>query len=326
MVRRAFAIRLFLLFAVLTGSPSLLVAQPPLIGYGVSNGGNLFRFDLDQPANVTLIGNIGFVPAGIDFRPGSRELYALAIGSQLSQLYRIDIDSAVPTRVGADFTSVGTGYNLNLGPDSVYGFDFDPKSLQPDGSMRIRFASSYGYNLQLNSKTGQIQTIDRIHRFATSFSDTWVEALAYTNNIPAASGTSDLYAIDSRLIDLYLMNPVADGNLNLVGPIDDGVTSISSVQLDIFTEPNDTDPGIGGDRAFAVLSRSAQAGGLKVYDLNLANGAIANGRSVGPANFVVNFRGGFAVLPVPEPSTHVLALALLTVPLSNSRFRRGKPS
>ncbi len=122
--------------------------------------------------------------------------------------------------------------------------------------------------------------------------------IAYTNNIPAASGTSDLYAIDSRLIDLYLMNPVADGNLNLVGPIDDGVTSISSVQLDIYTDLNDTDPGIVGDRAFAVLSRSAQAGGLKVYDLNLTNGAIANGRSVGPANFVVNFRGGFAVLHV----------------------------
>jgi hypothetical protein len=325
MVCRFFAIRFVVLLALAACSTEVLAAEPSLVGYGVNFNGDLFKFDMDNPSNVTLIGDIGFVPAGIDFRPGSRELYALQIGSSLSQLYRIDIDTAVATRVGADFTSVGTGYNLNLGPDSVYGFDFDPKSLQPDGSMRIRFASSYGYNMLLNSKSGQIQTINRVHRFANSFNDTWVEALAYTNNIPAASGKSDLYAIDSRLIDLYLMNPVADGNLNLIGPVDDGVTSIANVQLDIFTDPNDTDPGIGGDRAFLALNRSAQAGGNRVYDLNLSTGAISNGRSVGPANFVVNFRGGFAVLPVPEPSTLVLALAMLLVQVSNIRVRRPIP-
>ena len=129
------------------------------IGYGVNAAGNLFRFDTDVPAVVTPIGPVGFLPEGIDFRPGTTTLYAIDIGPNTTQLYSIDISSGAATPIGAGFNSSGSvnGVNYNLTTNQTYGFDVNPKTLQADSSIRIRLVGTSGVNLRLHSATGQIR-------------------------------------------------------------------------------------------------------------------------------------------------------------------------
>ena len=70
-------------------------------------------------------------------------------------------------------------------------------------------------------------------------------------------------------------------------------------------------------RGLAVLRRSATAGGsYLLYDVNLATGAITNGRLVGGG---LDFTGGFAVVPEPGAA----ALVALVVPVLLGRRRRS---
>ena len=103
--------------------------------FGVNSAGTLFRFNVNSPSTVTTIGAVGFVPEGIDFRPSSNTLYAIDIGPNTSQLYTININNGMPTAVGANFASSGAGYNLT--GNQTFGFDFNPTTLQGDGSMRM---------------------------------------------------------------------------------------------------------------------------------------------------------------------------------------------
>src|SRR5687768_7433487 len=85
------------------------------VGYGVNGGGQLFKFFVNgvAPAPVTNIGApLSFVPEGIDFRPSSQTLFAIDVGPNTTQLYTIDIDTGIPTAVGAGFNSTGAGYDL----------------------------------------------------------------------------------------------------------------------------------------------------------------------------------------------------------------------
>src|SRR6187399_2398909 len=109
-------------------------------GYGVDGNGNLFSFDITLPGSIPInsIGNVGFVPEGIDFRPGTNTLYAIDIGAATTQLYTVDIGTAVATPVGAGFNTVDVGLGYNLGGGQRFGFDFNPSTLQADTSMRIR--------------------------------------------------------------------------------------------------------------------------------------------------------------------------------------------
>jgi hypothetical protein len=303
-------------------------------GYGVNGSGQLFKFDLANPnAAVTNIGApLTFVPEGIDFRPAAvapfavRALYAIDVGAQNTQLYTIDITTGVPTAVGAGFPSTVAGsYNLvNGGP---FGFDFNPTTLQPDNSLRIRLiGANGGVNLRLNSDTGVVSNVDTPLLY-TNQNSPFADAAAYINSnraVAAAGGTTVLYDMDSRSDQLSTQNPPNAGTLNPVGIFGAGVDAVAGIHFDILTDLGDVDPTIGGDHAYAVLQRVGVPGGGEaavvpigadltylLYNVNLTTGATTDGALVGinGGNPPADFGGGFAVTYIPEPSLAVFGIA-----------------
>lgn len=308
-----------LLVSVVGGSAS---AQT---GYGVDANFTLFSFDVTNPASATTIGNVGFLPEGIDFRPGTNDLYAIDVGASTTQLYKINVATAAATPVGAGFPSNG-GASYNLTGNQSFGFDFNPTTLQADTSMRIRLISTNGENLRLNSNTGQIAVVDTDLLIQPGGASPFPDGAAYINNNPTMGGATTLYDMDVRNNALYIQAPPNDGTMTKVG--DFGVT-INNVQrgigFDIYTTPGSVDATIGGDFAYAVLKRpdapiNGPLGAYLLYTVNLSTGGIANGALVDGGR---NFDGGFAIAPgIPEPATALLA-AGLAAGLAVRRRRQG---
>src|SRR5688572_26803128 len=145
----------------LAGVASAAAPAAAQTGYGVTRDGALFRFDVDTPGTVQTIGNLGIVPDAIDFRPlsaaqlgGTPTLYAIDVGPTTTQLYTVNTTTAAVTPVGTGFPSFfvnGASYDLR---NQRIGFDFNPRTLQLDNSLRIRVTATNGTNLRLNSDTG----------------------------------------------------------------------------------------------------------------------------------------------------------------------------
>lgn len=302
------------------------------IGYGVNANNVLFSFDTDSPSVVNSIGPVGFLPEGIDFRPGTSTLYAIDIGAVTTQLYTINIATGAATPVGAGFPSTGsfngTPYALTVG--QTYGFDFNPKTLMVDDSMRIRLVGTSGVNLRLNSSTGQIAAVDVGLLISPSGNSPFVDAAAYINNLPETSGTTALYDMDSRNDKLYQQNPPNNGTLTEIGAFGATIDANSNIGFDIYTNPTDADPSTAGDFGFAVLTRpdaplGGPLGAYMLYDVNLATGGLSNGSIVGTSLAPFDFTGGFAVLPgvVPEP-TCAATLLVAALMLFGGRCRQER--
>ena len=279
-------------------------------GFGVNANGSLFRFDVTAPGSIpiTTIGNLGIVPEAIDFRPGTNVLYAIDIGATTTQLYRVNISNAAITPVGPGFASAVAG-SYDLTGNQRFGFDFNPSTLQADNSMRIRLVGTNTDNLRLNSDTGLVAVSDTDLLIQPGGASPFVDAAAYINNVPnMATFATTLYDMDSRNDTLYTQNPPNSGQLNAVGLLLPGSSDDINVGIgfDIYTVPGDVDVGIGGDSAYAVLTRNGtQNGAYLLYQVNLLTGAISNGKLVGPVGTPADFTGGFAIAPqlVPEPTT-----------------------
>jgi len=199
---------------------------------------------------VTTIGPVGFVPEGIDFRPSSSSLYAIDIDANTSQLYTIDIGTGAATPVGSGFNSTGAvgGFSYDLTGNQTFGFDFNPRTLAVDGSMRIRLVGTNNTNLRLDSSTGQIANVDGNLQFANGNSP-FVDGAAYINNIAnQATIPTTLYDMDSRNDQLLIQNPPNPGTVAFVGPFGVTVDANRNIGFDIYTTPGDADPTIGGMR------------------------------------------------------------------------------
>ena len=276
-------------------------------GYGVNSNGTLFRFDVNNAGTVNVVGTLPFTPEGIDFRPGTATLYALDVGAETTQLYTVNIVTGAATPVGDGFPSAVSGQpsgNYSLLAATI-GFDFNPRTLQADGSVRIRVVASNGTNLRLNSDTGEVAAVDTPLDYPAADPNAaatpMVDAAAYINSArstAAAAGTTTLYVMDFGTDDLSTQNPPNAGQLNTVGPFGASVNANSGIGFDIVTDPASVDDGIGGDRAYAVLSRpdapTGNEGAYLLYDVTLSTGQITGGRLVGGGE--ANFAGGFAVL------------------------------
>jgi hypothetical protein len=296
----------FLACALVFALASVTEAQT---GYGVDGNGNLFSFDVTAPGSIpiTPIGNVGFTPEGIDFRPGTNQLYAIDVGATTTQLYTVNITTAAATPVGAGFPTLDAGAGYNLSGNQHFGFDFNPSTLMPDNSMRIRLVATNTDNLRINSATGAIAVVD-VDLLIPPSSSPFVDAAAYINNLPNQSMiTTTLYDMDIRNNALFIQNPPNNGTLTEVGPFGAGITdTIVGIGFDIYTDPFDADPTTGGDSAYAVLKRTGTipSGAYLLYQVNLATGGITNGKLVGPNGSPSDFTGGFAMAPgVPEPAT-----------------------
>lgn len=293
-------------------------------GYGVDANFTLFSFDVTSPATSTTIGNVGFLPEAIDFRPGTNQLYAIDVGATTTQLYTINIANGAATPVGAGFATVGVDYNLS--GNQSFGFDFNPKTLQVDNSMRIRLISTNGENLRLNSSTGLVAAVDVDLLIQPGSNAPFTDAAAYINNIPEIGGTTILYDMDIRNNSLYTQNPPNNGTMNLVGAFGVGIGNVQrGIGFDVYTDPLSVDATIGGDTAYAVLKRpdapiNGPLGAYLLYNVNLATGAITGGALVDGGR---NFDGGFAIAPgVPEPTTLSLASGLAALLLVSAKRSR----
>lgn len=292
---------------------SSFAGDPGYLAYGVNEAGSLFSFNTAAPSIVTTIGPVGFLPEGIDFRPGTNALYAIDVGPNTTQVYTLNVNTGAATPVGASFPSTGVDYNL-LG-NSSFGFDFNPTTLQADDSMRIRLVSTNGANIRLNSSTGQIAAVDTNLAFATG-SSPFIDGAAYINNLPTAGGATALYDMDSRNDQLLIQDPPNAGTVTAVGAFGLSIDALSGIGFDIFTPLGATDPTNDDDVAYAVFRRpdaplGGPLGSYLLYSVNLDTGATTGGALVGPAATPFDFEGGFALAPlgVPEP-TSLAALAL----------------
>ena len=139
--------------------------------------------------------------------------------------------------MGAGFTSTGTvPATYSLVGNQTFGFDFNPKTLQADGSIRIRLVGNNGVDLRLNSDTGQIAAVDGTISYSPTTAAS-VDAIAYNSNIAATSGTTTLYDIDFRNNVLAIQNPPNNGTLTQVGSLGLTVSALSGSGFDIYTDP-----------------------------------------------------------------------------------------
>jgi hypothetical protein len=311
LIRFARAGRLLAVLALV--SLATRASAQTFIGYGVTANGSLFRFDPASPAVATPIGNMGIVPGDIDFRPTTtpgdpnRTLYALVVGSPNTQLYAVNTTTAAVTPVGPGFpSSVAGSYNLT---DQFIDIDFNPTTLQGNGSILMRVIGSSGVNMRINSDTGVVVAVDTPLQYPPS-SSPFADGLAYINsNKATGGGTTVLFDMDARPDQTSIQNPPNAGTLNVVGPFGVAIDANPGLAFDVISDPNDADPTIGGDHAFAALSRNegpTSATGYLLYDVNLATGGISNGRAVGGG---LDFTGGLALTyGVPEPTGLVLVL------------------
>lgn len=286
------------------------------IGFGVDGNGNLFSFDVTAPGSIPInsIGNLGFTPEAIDFKPGTNQLYAIDIGATTTQLYTVNIFNGAATPTSSNFPSVGAGYSLTV--NQRYGFDFNPSTHDGSGNFQIRLIANNNENLRINSSDGSLSLAATDLLIQPGSNAPFTDAAAYLNNVPnQATFATTLYDMDVRNNSLYTQN--ADGGvLTLVGPFGAGITVDAGIGFDIYTVPGDVDPTIGGDSAYAVLTRD---GPYFLYQVNLTTGAIATGKLVGPVGSPSDFTGGFAIapLPIPEPATlTLLALGLIALTIS----------
>jgi Domain of unknown function (DUF4394) len=258
-------------------------------------GNKLVTIDSAAPGTTTAALSVSGLGAGeslvgIDFRPKTGALYALAVATGNGRVYQISRETGAATAVGAGgIPLVGTHF----------GFDFNPTA------DRIRVVSDANQNLRVHPDTGALAAIDQNLAYAAddvhATIDPIVGAAAYTDNIDGATATT-LYGIDLATCNLVRQSPPNDGILHSVGSHNIG-QPLQSVGFDISGQSGE---------AYATFD---VGDGFKLYRIDSSSGAACLvGALAGDAGVRVI---GLAV-PVSEgtcvPSTTALCL-------NHDRFR-----
>ena len=276
---------------------------PTLFAYNYSND-HLVCFSASAPSTLmrdiplTGLASTEFL-LGIDFRPATRELYAVATSESGDRVVTIDTETGAVTPVAAGFIATTAG--------GYFGLAFSPLV------DRMRLVSNVDSNVRLNPTTGAISATDTNLAYAVGDpgfgSNPDVVHVAYTNARAGASSTT-LFGIDVARDVLVLIGGVNGspspngGLLTTIGPL--GLDAASSGGFGI-------DPTTGA--AWAAL----RVGGVsQLYSIDLATGAAALVGSIGSG-------GDFDGLAVPEPGAAGAALAAAAV-LHALRRRRAARS
>lgn len=219
---------------------------------------------------------------GIDFRPLTKDLFA--VGSS-SRLYTLSTSTGMATMVGAaPFTPAASG--------ASFGFDFNPTI------DRIRFVSDTNKNTVLNPLNGTATAATDVFfpgADVNSGMDPNVVHHAYTNNFAGAT-TSQLYGIDTTL-NLLVTQANSAGTLGTVGPIGVDVTSTGGFD-------------ISGATGIAYLTTtSLTAAGSSFWSVNLMTGQGTAIGAIGSGAIIT----AMSVAPIPEPTAAVLSVLGLAV-------------
>lgn len=271
--------------AAVAGEAIRGLAFPPQAGtptqaagelYGVTDANRLVTFNRGSPAKLCTSAaiaplNTGENVVGIDFRPSTGALHALANASGTARLLTLDpATAAVTTGVALSQPLTGTDF----------GMDFNPT-----GPVALRIVSDTGQNLRVTDIAAGTTVVDG----ALNGAGTSGSAAAYTNSV-AGAGTTTLYVIDATNDTLNTQNPPNNGTLVPVGPLGADVSSVSGFDID------------GRDNiAFAAVD-VAGGTGTTLHTINLATGAAS--ASLGTVGGGARLRG----LARNTPTTTVFAL------------------
>ena len=246
---------------VLSGLAASAVAQGGVTIYGVTTSDRLVQFNSASPCMVStplkitgLDGNERVL--GIDFRPATGQLYAL--GSS-SQLYTINLSTAVATPVGAPLTPALEG--------TAFGVDFNPVV------DRLRIVSNTGQNLRVNPDTG-IAIIDGPVAYGTGDENFGIRpevaGVAYTNPDRDPATMTELLDIDVDLDILAQQNPANSGTLLTRGPLDVRTNDLLGFDIALLN---------GMNVGYAAMKITGQGGRRNCGNSSLVQVDLATGAS-----------------------------------------------
>ncbi|MGC1481506.1 MAG: DUF4394 domain-containing protein [Chthoniobacterales bacterium] len=269
-------------------------------GYAYNADGQLFSFPLGAPGSVTPIGaaSAGATVKGLDFRPGTFSLYSIAVGPTTSQISLVNIGTGAVTTVGAPFNNVGLSPEMppeaySFANTSNFGFDFNPTTLQQDGSIRVRLVDDQGLNLRFNTNTGALTNVDGTIPVG-------ITAAGYTNSDTARMGAATtptrLFYLDPANDQLFTSPAANAGTSEVVGPFNSDADSNTGFDILSFS-------------GFNVGYATVDLGGTGLYSLvtvDLQTGRFSTPIGVFPAGFTPERGFSVAVLPDPAPPAVVV--------------------
>ncbi|MEZ4798397.1 MAG: DUF4394 domain-containing protein [Flavobacteriales bacterium] len=293
------------------------IADGDLI-YGVTADNMLIAFGSNNPSELLIQQPItglmeGFAWEGLDSRPATGELYALAWNNmtQMAQLYVIN-------PANGEASAVGSQTMLMFDNDEI-GFDFNPTV------DRIRVIGSNDRNYRLHPVTGALAATDGMLAYASGDmnegADPMVGTCAYTNSFNGSTSTT-LYDLDYANGNLVSQIPPNDGVLNTIGSFGISVDSNDpSVEIDIYY-----DLASQMNRAY-IAANSASNSNDMFYSLDLATGMTMEIGMIGDGLMVKDIASAILEVAVgvdefaqenqlvniyPNPATDVLNISMVS--------------
>jgi len=239
--------------------------------------------EISEPIPITGL-TVGENIEGIDYRPNTGELYALAYNESLMQgrLYVINQTSGMASPIG----TMPISMNLIAG---MTGFDFNPTV------DRIRVVNANGSNYRLHPSTGVLVATDGDLAFAANDmnSDATPIAVAsgYTRSYIGTESTI-LYNIELGQNILTTQIPPNDGILNSIGNLGIDIASDSYVGFDIYY-----DEATGNDLAY-VSATTTGNNNPQLFRIDLATGALSLLGTIGSG---INIKSIAAEIDRTEP-------------------------
>ncbi len=263
-----------------------------LTAYSIRQSNQLIRFDTTTPGASITVGTISGIGSdsivGIDFRPATQQLYAL--GSS-SQLYTLDVATAVATAIGPNPGITFTGTN--------FGFDFNP---QIDRIRVVNDGVPNGQNLVYNPSNGAVTVAT-----ALSGATNQVDAAAYSNNLNGATSTL-LHVINtSGMTDSLYSQNNNGGVTTLIGSL--GIDATAMNGFDIVSSGS-------SNSGFATLT----VGGIpQFYRIDLSTGA---------ASLIGVFGGASAISGLAVESNPIVGYPAYSLSQTNQliRFNTASPN
>lgn len=280
------------LLALSVGSPCMAQLMYAYTNYTAAQPSRLISFNVGSSA--TLLSNVLVTGLGanerlkgIDIRPSTGQLYAVAVtsGSNAARVLTINPQTGVATQVAASSTTLPAA--------QFFGMSFAPGL--PEAIRMISYNT--GDNQRLNAVTGALISNDSLLSYVVTDPNAFVPPvianIAYTNSAIDARATT-LYAIDTRGANSVLAR-IGNVNDNGTSANFGNLTTIGSLGITPATVIGGFDIQAGTGYAFAALSTNGTSSNL--YLINLATGAASFMAPIGTSTTLVD---GLAVTSNPS--------------------------